>query len=81
MDVTIAQVIVEIIGILITVLVYIVIYAMTWQKIKDRVSVLEKKTTDVECSIKENQPIWQEIKERLARIETTLEFLKKEKGS
>lgn len=45
----------------------------------DRIKSLEKRVTDTEHDIKTMNPIWVQVLERLASIETTLKFLTKEK--
>jgi hypothetical protein len=49
------------------------------RSLHDRTNVLEKKTEMIEMKLDEMTPIWQGIREQLARIETTLEYLKKDK--
>lgn len=47
--------------------------------LKDRDSEIEEKVCKLEADIKTMNPIWQEIKERLARIETSLQIHFKDK--
>jgi hypothetical protein len=49
------------------------------RSLHDRTNVLEKKCELIESKLEEMNPIWAEIKERLAGIEATLKFLTKEK--
>ena len=60
---------------LLSVAVYAISYSMSWQKMKDDVLNLKSRASELEKEVKEINPLWAEIRERLASIEATLKWL------
>jgi chaperonin cofactor prefoldin len=62
-----------------TLVVTLIGLVVSYTKVNTSVKELRHRVTNMEKEIKEMNPIWQEIKERLARIETSLQIHFKDK--